>query len=46
MAPPDSDPESDDDDDDGVEVAEALAAFDVVVAEVEADLDVAGCQYG
>lgn len=40
MTPPDSDLESDDDDD-GVEVAEALAAFGVVVAEVEAGLDVA-----
>ena len=40
MAPPDSHPESDDNDD-CVEVAEALTAFGVVVAEVEAGLDVA-----
>jgi len=39
MAPPDSDPESNDDNN-GVEVAEALAAFGVVVAEVKAGLDV------
>ena len=40
IAPPDSDAEPDGDNN-GVEVAEALAAFGVVVAEVEAGLDVA-----
>lgn len=40
IAPPDSDAESDGDNN-GVEVAEALAAFSVVVAEVETGLDVA-----